>query len=164
MILRAMGATKPGSQGERAIRRKTIAQGMPDDLAEPVVTAASFSYCWRAMGEAFTRHSLRPLFTREGQTPSIPRGHQPARTLAHVLLPEEATTKMSESPSDTHRASCRICRSHPLGDLGALLALDHADIVLALQVQPELRAVAKMAAEPHGGVGRDGPAPARGCR
>ena len=61
MILRAMGATKPGSQGERAIRRKTIAQGMPDDLAEPVVTAASFSFCWRAMGEAFTRHSLRPL-------------------------------------------------------------------------------------------------------
>src|SRR5690349_22866621 len=61
MILRAMGATKPGSQGERAIRRKTIAQGMPDDLADPVVTAASFSYCWRAMGEAFTRHSLRPL-------------------------------------------------------------------------------------------------------
>jgi hypothetical protein len=31
-----------------------------------VVTAASFSYCWRAMGEAFTRHSLRPL-TFEGQ-------------------------------------------------------------------------------------------------
>jgi hypothetical protein len=41
--------------------RKTIAQGMPDDLAEPVVTAASFFCCWRAMGEAFTRHSLHPL-------------------------------------------------------------------------------------------------------
>jgi hypothetical protein len=39
---------------------------MPDDPAEPVVTAASFSICWRAMGEAFTRHSLRPL-TFEGQ-------------------------------------------------------------------------------------------------
>ena len=38
------------------------------DPAEPVVTAASFSYCWRAMGEVFTRHSLRPLFT-EGQLP-----------------------------------------------------------------------------------------------
>ena len=43
-------ATKPGSRGERAISVKTIAQGMPDDLAEPVVSAASFSFCWRAMG------------------------------------------------------------------------------------------------------------------
>ena len=34
---------------------------MPDDLAEPVVSAASFFCCWRAMGEAFTRDSLRPL-------------------------------------------------------------------------------------------------------
>jgi hypothetical protein len=33
-----------------------------DDLAEPVVTAASFFICWRAMGEAVARHSLRPLF------------------------------------------------------------------------------------------------------
>src|SRR5690349_24297133 len=57
----AMGARKPGSQGERAISVKTIAQGMPDDPADPVVTAASFFYCWRAMGEALTRHSLRPL-------------------------------------------------------------------------------------------------------
>jgi hypothetical protein len=35
---------------------------MPDDLAEPVVPAACVFYCRRAMGEAFTRHSLRPLF------------------------------------------------------------------------------------------------------
>ena len=66
MISRAMGARQPGSQGERAISVKTIAQGMPDDLAEPVVTAASFFICWRAMGEAFTRHSLRPLRSFEG--------------------------------------------------------------------------------------------------
>jgi len=39
---------------------KTIAQGMPVDPAEPVVTAACFFCCRRAMGEAFTRHSLRP--------------------------------------------------------------------------------------------------------
>jgi hypothetical protein len=45
---------------------KTIAQGVPDDLAEPVVTAACFFCCRRAMGEAFTRHSLRPLFNFEG--------------------------------------------------------------------------------------------------
>ena len=40
---------------------KTIAQGMPVDLAKPVVTAACFFCCRRAMGEAITRHSLRPL-------------------------------------------------------------------------------------------------------
>jgi hypothetical protein len=61
---RAMtGARKPGSRGEHAISVKTIAQGMPDDLAEPVVTAACFFYCRRAAGEAVTRHSLRPLFS-----------------------------------------------------------------------------------------------------
>jgi hypothetical protein len=50
IIRAAMGARKPGSQGEHDISVKTIAQGMPDVLAEPVVTAASFSFCWRAMG------------------------------------------------------------------------------------------------------------------
>jgi len=50
MILRATGARKPGSWGERAINVKTIAQGMPDGSAGPVVSAASFSFCWRAMG------------------------------------------------------------------------------------------------------------------
>jgi hypothetical protein len=61
VISRATVARKPGHRGEHAISRKTIAQGMPDDLAEPVVTAACFFSCRRAMGEAFTRHSLRPL-------------------------------------------------------------------------------------------------------
>jgi hypothetical protein len=41
---RAMGANKPGSQGERAISVKTIAQGMPDDLAEPAVPSPCFFY------------------------------------------------------------------------------------------------------------------------
>jgi hypothetical protein len=50
-----MGARKPGPQGERDISVKTIAQRMPDDLAESVVTAACV--CRRAMGEALTRHS-----------------------------------------------------------------------------------------------------------
>ena len=34
--------------------------------------------------------------------------------------------------------------------------LDHADVILTLQVQPELRAVAEIAAEPHRGIGGDG--------
>jgi hypothetical protein len=39
---------------------------MPDVLAGPVVTAACFPCCRRAMGAACTRHSLRPLFSFEG--------------------------------------------------------------------------------------------------
>ena len=45
-----MGANKPGSQGERAISVKTIAQGMPDDPAEPVVPSPCFFHCTGAMG------------------------------------------------------------------------------------------------------------------
>jgi hypothetical protein len=63
MISLMTGARKPGPRGSAKDTVKTVAQGMPDDSADPVVTAASFSYCWRAMGEAFTPHSLRPLST-----------------------------------------------------------------------------------------------------
>jgi hypothetical protein len=37
-----MGAIKPGPQGERAISVNTIARGMPDDPAEPVVPSPCF--------------------------------------------------------------------------------------------------------------------------
>ena len=52
--------TSPVHQGERGAAVKTIAQGMSVVSAEPVVTAACVSCCRRAMGEASTRHSLRP--------------------------------------------------------------------------------------------------------
>ena len=58
---RGKRARFPGESTKDSV--KTIAQGMPDDPAEPVVSAASFSYCWRAMGEAVARHSLRPLLS-----------------------------------------------------------------------------------------------------
>jgi hypothetical protein len=67
-----MGANKPGSQGERDISVKTVAQGMPDDSAEPVVPSPCFLLCTGAMGEAFTRHSLRPLMS-EGHASPIAR-------------------------------------------------------------------------------------------
>src|ERR1700682_990780 len=51
--------------------------------------------------------------------------------------------------------SCRIRGPHAPGNLRTLLPLDHADVILSLQVQPELRAAAEIAAEPHRGVGRD---------
>jgi hypothetical protein len=44
--------------------------------------------------------------------------------------------------------SCRIRRPDPSGNLGALFPHDHANVVLTLQVQPDLRAVAEIAAEP----------------
>ena len=53
------------------------------------------------------------------------------------------------------KTSRRIGRSDALGDLGALFSLNDADVILPLQVQPELRAVTEVAAEPHRGVGRD---------
>jgi hypothetical protein len=45
-----MGANKPGPQGERDISVKTVAQGMPDDSAEPVVPSPCFFQCTGAMG------------------------------------------------------------------------------------------------------------------
>ncbi len=73
-IARMMVANKPGAPGRLRISVKTTAQGMPDDLAAPVVTAACFFFCRRAMGEAFTRHSLRPLHCR-GRARRAPLGH-----------------------------------------------------------------------------------------
>ena len=57
----------PGESTKETV--KTIAQGMPDDPADPVVTAASFFICRRAMGAACTRPSLRPLSSCEGGSP-----------------------------------------------------------------------------------------------
>jgi len=62
----AMGARKPGPQGERVISRKAIAQGRPDCS---VLTCGSFPVLFLrtgAAGVADTRPSLRPLFS-EGQ-------------------------------------------------------------------------------------------------
>ena len=42
-----------------------------------------------------------------------------------------------------------------LGDFGAAFAFDGRDIVLALQIEPELSAIAEIPAEPQGGVGGD---------
>jgi hypothetical protein len=85
MISLMTGARKPGPRESTKDTVKTIAQGMPVDLAEPVVTAASFSCCWRAMGEAFTRHSLRPL-SFEGGAHAKP-GRDRAAGMRLLILP-----------------------------------------------------------------------------
>jgi hypothetical protein len=40
-----------------------------------------------------------------------------------------------------------------------MLALDHSNVVLALQIKPELCTVSKIAAESHGGISGDRPTP-----
>src|SRR3954452_18080591 len=64
-----------------------------------------------------------------------------------------------EAKRDLHKPSRRICGPNALCDFASLLSLHHPDVVLALQVEPELRAVAEIAAEAHGGVGGDRAAP-----
>ena len=49
----------------------------------------------------------------------------------------------------------RVRRPHPSGDLRAAFALDHGDIVLPLQVQPKLRAIAEISAEADSWIGGD---------
>ena len=49
--------------------------------------------------------------------------------------------------------------AHALRDFRAAVALDEGDSVLAMEVEPELRPVAEIAAQAHRRVGRD-PAPA----
>ena len=59
-----MGATKPGSQGERAISVKTIAQGRSGRLGQTCGDCRLLFFCRRATGAASARPSLRPLFPR----------------------------------------------------------------------------------------------------
>jgi hypothetical protein len=69
LISLATGARKPGPWGER--------EGHP---------AASFSCCWRAMGEAVARHSLRPLLISEGGSPHRSGALCAARMRIHASL------------------------------------------------------------------------------
>jgi hypothetical protein len=66
------------------------------------------------------------------------------------------------------RAKCRdfntpcpsrgIGRSHAPRDLGAVFTLDHSDVVLTLQIKPELGTISKISAKPDGRIGSDRPA------
>jgi hypothetical protein len=47
-----------------------------------------------------------------------------------------------------HHVLSRVGRPHPPVDLRALFAFDQGNIVLALQIDPELRVVAKISAKP----------------
>jgi hypothetical protein len=62
---RGDGGNKAGHRGERAISRKTIAQGRPDASAEPVCSCAHLfvQLAHETAGAACTRSSLRPLIS-----------------------------------------------------------------------------------------------------
>ena len=70
--------------------------------------------------------------------------------------PGAAAVLVDEFDPDVSR---RIGRPHAPSDLGAVFTLDHCNIVLALQIKPELCAVSKIAAEPHRCICSDRPAP-----
>jgi hypothetical protein len=73
------GARKPGPRGEHGISRNPLAQGRPGCPAKPVVTAACFFCCTRAMGAACTRPSLRPHDLRGPRLSCKARTHRAAR-------------------------------------------------------------------------------------
>ena len=101
MISRAMGARKPGSQGERAISVKTIAQGMPDDLAEPVVTAACFLFCRRAMGCGQHPAFPAPFHLEEGDV--CKARTQMRRESVEICLEESARYILHSCPASRLR-------------------------------------------------------------
>jgi hypothetical protein len=51
-----------------------------------------------------------------------------------------------------------VRRADPLGNFGAVFALDNGNVVLALQCEPELRAISEIAAKAYGRIGRNRPA------
>jgi hypothetical protein len=67
---------------------------MPVDLAKPVVTAACFFCCRRAMGEATTRHSLRPLRFPRGQVTCNTRART-RRGIASTCSPQGGIISVS---------------------------------------------------------------------
>src|SRR5579864_7918516 len=72
---------------------KTIAQGKPDVSVGPVVTAACFFCCRRAMGATRTRLSLRPCFPKGGNSwhssgASRREDEKPYLKLRHIVAPK----------------------------------------------------------------------------
>src|ERR1700721_1113132 len=97
--------------------------------------------------------------------PSTPSGSSETQQRRRQITSyKNTTTSPATDTSNPLRGLRCIRRPDASGNLGALLALDHADVILPLQVQPELRTVAKITAEPHRGIGRDGAAAVKNVR
>jgi hypothetical protein len=83
---------------------------MPDDLAEPVVPSPCFLLCTGAAGEAFTRHSLRPLFS-EGSTLAKASGAFAPRERDRLRI------KLFDKSIKRHRAGRLAQASRPLSPI-----------------------------------------------
>src|SRR5262249_4229109 len=70
------------------------------------------------------------------------------------VLKADGTQCRTPTPNELTNCSIRLVSA--ASDFGALLPFDHTDVILALQVQPGLSAVAKISSEPHRCVGCDG--------
>jgi hypothetical protein len=98
--------TSPVHRGERGAAVKTIARGMPVVPAEPVVTAACFPYCRRAMGAACIRHSLRPLLSRDTNDASLGHFHAAGmRRHGQNLRAAHPSRRRFATPQDEDRTS-----------------------------------------------------------
>ncbi len=53
----------------------------------------------------------------------------------------------------------RVCRADATSNFLAMIPFDDSNVVLALEIEPELRAVAEVRAEPDCCMGTDRPAP-----
>ena len=77
-LARRWWLTSPVHQGDHGVTVKTIAQGMPGDLGEPVVTTlvcSTLPTAYEAAGASSIRHSLRPLFAKGAKNFSKTRAH-----------------------------------------------------------------------------------------
>jgi len=93
------GGQKARRTGESAIYAVKPSRGECRDVsAEPVVTAASFSFCWRAMGAASSRHSPCPLLSRRA-TFSAKLGRIKPRDCEPMAIPKQARRLRSWSSS-----------------------------------------------------------------
>jgi hypothetical protein len=89
------------------------------------------------------------------------RGPRDRRPLVGLLAPRSrrGVTWLGDDvdPAMTHRPLLRrVRRRHLPRDLDAHVPLDERDLVLALEVEPELRPATEVAAEADGGIGVDG--------
>jgi hypothetical protein len=77
-----------------------------------------------------------------------------AVSAVYATVPAASLTS-SDNTSRAASASRRIDRSHTPRDLGPAFTLDHSNVVLALQIKPELVTISKISAEPDGRICSD---------
>jgi hypothetical protein len=99
----AMVARKPGHQGELGVSRKTIVQAMPGRFRRTcgdyrVLTTS----CTRAAGATSTRHSLRPLISRDSIRASTwaQRAARARSCVGHLVVAHPSRRGEDAAPQD----------------------------------------------------------------